>query len=328
VKDLDPVLSTRGLGRTSVRCTVLGFGGGWLGTMSDFDGRSVLEHAWNSGVRYFDTAPLYSMGESERRLGRFFADKSREQLLVSTKVGRLITNGSEIAFDYSAAGALKSFEGSAERLGADAIDILLIHDIDRHTHGHEQPLRFAEALDGAYRTLSNLKSSGVVRAIGLGVNEWEVCLEFARRAPIDCCLIAGRHTLLDQGAVDTFLPFCLEAGISVIAGSPFNRGILSTGPIAGTVYGYSPAPPEILALAKDIQEICHRFQISLPAAALKFPLLHPAVATVIPGMVTKQQVDDAIHWISNDAPPGLWDALFQKGFFKGEYFRWNYFQKP
>jgi D-threo-aldose 1-dehydrogenase len=307
---------TRPLGKSGISLSALGFGGGPLGrAASDEAARAILDAAWQAGIRYFDTAPLYGTGESERRIGAALRARPRSDFVLSSKVGRLLRPtgssgpGREIVFDYSRDGALSSFDASLARLGLERIDILLIHDIDRWTHGDAQPKAFAAALDGAYRAIADLKAAGRVRAIGLGVNEWQVCRDFAERAPVDCVLLAGRHTLLEREAGREFLPFCLERGIGVIIGGPFNSGVLATGAVPDARYNYAPAPPEILARVRRIETVVARHGVMLAAAALAFPLRHPAVATVIPGLSTSAEVADAAASVATKIPAELWDAL-------------------
>jgi D-threo-aldose 1-dehydrogenase len=239
----------------------------------------------------------------------------REEFVLSTKVGRYFEPGSEdrLVYDYSRDGARRALDQSLTRLGLDRADIVLIHDIDRWTHGECQPARFGEALDGGYRALSDLKGEGVVRAIGIGVNEWQVCDAFVRRAPIDCVLLAGRHTLLEQDAAEYFLPICVEKGVGVIVGGPYNSGILATGVVTGATYNYGSAPPLLADRVRRLEAKCNGYGVPLPVAALAFPLLHPAVATVIPGMVSASEVAGTVAWAATNVPAGLWDELCAAG---------------
>ena len=308
---------SRRLGRTALSLTALGFGGGPIGWRDNpgaaADAAATLARAWDAGVRYFDTAPFYGFGRSERRIGAFLQGKPRADFVVSTKVGRLVRDTSAasdpIVFDYTRHGALRSHQESLQRLGLERIDILLIHDIDRWTHGAEQPRRFAEALDGAYRALVDLKDNGAIGAIGLGVNEWETCRAFADRVPVDCFLLAGRHTLLERRATAEFLPFCAERGIGVIVGGPFNSGILATGAIPGALYNYAAAPAPILARVARIEAACAAFGVPLPAAALAYPLRHPSVTTVIPGPGSPGELAEIARWAAITIPPALWQRL-------------------
>ncbi len=237
--------------------------------------------------------------------------------MLSTKVGRLVRDtgaaSDPIVYDYSRDGALRSHDESLRRLGLDRIDIALIHDVDRWTHGAKQPRRFGEALDGAYRALVNLKAEGRIGAVGLGVNEWEACRAFVERVPVDCFLLAGRHTLLEQGATVEFLPFCAERGISIIIGGPFNSGILATGAVAGALYDYKPAPEAILERVARIEAACAAHGVPLAAAALAYPMRHPSVATVIPGAGGPRELVDIAGWAAIEIPPELWQRLAEDG---------------
>jgi D-threo-aldose 1-dehydrogenase len=325
-------MERRPLGNSGFTVTILGLGGGPIGNfrcpISDEEARATIEAAWEVGVRYFDTAPLYGHGRSERRLGTALEHRPRDSFLLSSKVGRLLRPPQstdfdrhgfvdipdlEVVYDYSFHGVLRSVEESLERLDLERLDIVFIHDIDRWTHGAEQPRRFAEALDGAYRALADLKAGGVIRAIGLGVNEWEVCRDFALRAPIDCVLLAGRYTLLEQGAAEEFLPLCLDRGMSVVVGGPYNSGILATGPVEGAFYNYAPAPPEVLKRVRRIEVVTRRFGVALPVAALQFPLRHVAVAAVIPGAMSPSETRAAAAAIEAEIPPAMWDTLKSEG---------------
>jgi D-threo-aldose 1-dehydrogenase len=314
----------RPAGRSGLDLPVLGFGGAPIGGLrkkvTDASAAAAVEAAWQAGLRYFDTAPLYGHGSSERRLGRALAGRPRGDFLLSTKVGRLLAPSSadpeaavEIVFDYSYDGAKRSLESSLERLGLERVDIALIHDIDDWTHGSRQPELFAQALDGAYRALADLRSQGVIRAIGLGLNEWEPAKAFAERAPIDLVLLAGRYTLLEQGAARTFLPFCLERGIGVVIGGPFNSGILATGAVAGALYDYLPPPPEIQERVRRLAAVCARHEVPLAAAALAFPLRHAAVTCLIPGMVDAAEVGATTALARAAVPQALWADLAGEG---------------
>jgi len=297
------------LGRSGISVTTLGFGGGAIGNLSraisDEEAAATVGAAWDAGIRTFDTAPLYGHGRSEQRIGHALGQRARCDFVLSTKVGRLLRHPAgetfetrgfidvphlEVVYDYRRDGAQRSVEESLQRLGLDRVDIALIHDIDRWTHGDRQPEIFAEALDGAYRALADLKAQGIVRAVGIGVNEWEVARDVALRVPIDCVLLAGRYTLLEQEARHEFLPLCVEQGIGVIVGGPFNSGILVTGPVAGARYNYAPAPPAVSERVGRIAAITQAHGVPLAAAALAFPLRHPAVSTVIPGLMSAEEV--------------------------------------
>jgi D-threo-aldose 1-dehydrogenase len=281
--------------------------------------QAVLEVAWATGIRYFDTAPFYGFGKSEKRIGCFLQTRPRSEFVLSTKVGRLIRpdhdgdlSTAQVKFDYSSDGAMRSVAESLSRLGLESIDIALIHDIDGWTHRSEQPQRFAEALDGSYRALSDLKSQGVIRAIGLGVNEVGVCLDFAKQVPVDCFLLAGRVTLIEHDAEQVLLPFCEMEGIGVIAGGPFNSGILASGAVEGAQFHYAPADDTVLARVRRLEDICTRHAVPLAAAALAFPLRFPAVASVIPGVAKLAEGRKLAANAEVPIPDALWHDLEQE----------------
>lgn len=318
----------RRLGSSGIDLTSLGFGGAPLGnlfsTVDESDAINALSAAYRSGIRYFDTAPLYGHGLSETRMGRALGDFSRDSFLLSSKVGRLlepVADGADggdyvevlpnrVVYDYSYDGTMRSLEASLERLGLDRIDILYIHDIDVMTHGPEgQEQSYREAMEGAYKALDRLRSEGTVKAIGLGVNEWEVCERAARDGDFDCFLLAGQYSLLKQDALDSFLPLCVERGIGLVIGGPYNSGILATGAVEGAMYFYKPAPPNILDRTRRIEVVCARHGVPLAAAALQFPLHHPAVVSVIPGARSKGEFLENKAHLQRDIPAGLWDEL-------------------
>ena len=309
--------ATAPIGKTGVSVTRLGLGcaplGGLYAAVSDEQARATVEHAWQLGVRTFDTAPLYGSGLSEERVGAALRDKARDELTLSTKVGRLLESGGSADpifdgasaaapfFDFSYDGALRSLESSLERLGLDRVDIALIHDPDDH---------YDEALAGAYTALAQLRSEGVVGAIGVGMNQAEALVRFARDADVDCFLVAGRYTLLDHAALGELLPLCVERGIAVIAGGVFNSGILTGG---DGHFDYRPAPPELGARVSRLAAICARWDVPLPAAALQFPLGHPAVACVLAGCRSPAEVAEDARLFELELPSGLWDDLRAEG---------------
>jgi len=309
----------------------VGFGGAPLGNLFaailEADAIGTVSTAYDAGIRYFDTAPLYGRGLSERRIGAALRGRPRASFRLSTKVGRLLrpTEGRptdrayvdlpalEVEYDYSEDGALRSLEASLERLGLDRVDMLFIHDVDRWTHGDAQPARFREAMAGAYRALRRLRDEGVVSAIGVGVNEWEVCQQAAEAGDFDGFLLAGRYTLLEQEALRSFLPLCERRGLFVVIGGPFNSGILATGAVADARYNYRAAPPEILARVARIEAACRRHEVPLAAAALQFPLAHPAVRSVIPGARSADEVRQNLALLRVPIPPSLWQDLSAAG---------------
>jgi D-threo-aldose 1-dehydrogenase len=303
------------LGRTGLSVTRLGLGcaplGGLFEEVSDAAAAETVAAAWQRGVRLFDTAPLYGSGLSERRVGAALRDRQRDELVLSTKVGRLLEPGGEAdpmfsgapvarpVFDFSYDAALRSLEASLERLGLDRVDVALIHDPDAH---------YEEAVAGAYVALERLRGEGVVGAIGAGMNQSELLARFARETDVDCLLVAGRYTLLDGSALAELLPLCEEKGIAVIAGGVFNSGILASGEGSGA-YDYAPAAPELVERVRALAAVCARWDVPLQAAALQFPLGHPAVACVLVGCRSAAEVEEDARLFELELPAGLWDEL-------------------
>ena len=325
---------------TELNFTELGFGGAPLGNlyrpMTEKEARLMLETVWASGCRYFDTAPLYGLGLSETRLNGFLRPKPRNSYLLSTKVGRLLelckphersrpeaffeTPSRRERFDYSYDGVKRSLEFSLERLGLDEIDIVYAHDVDVHTHGSEEAFhaRLKEFMSGGYRALDDLRASGAVKAIGVGVNEWKAAETLARAGEFDVFLLAGRYTLLEQDALISFLPYCLEKGVGVVVGSPFNSGILATGVKADAHYNYGPPPEPVRDRVRQIQQICKAYKVKLPEAALRFPLGHPAVVSVIAGAQRMSEAKRNAAMMNAKIPAGLWRALKTETFMRAD----------
>lgn len=318
-------LPRRKLGSTPVEVTALGFGAAALGNLyraiPDTTAQACLDAALDAGIGYIDTAPHYGQGLSERRIGQ-----APGPYTLSSKVGRVLTpvapspagterhgfidgDPFEPHFDYSYDGGMRSFEGSLKRLNREHIDILLAHDLGRQTHGADAPAHMKAFLDGGYKAMRDLKDQGLVSAIGLGVNEWQVCEEIMANADLDAILLAGRYTLLEQGALESFLPLCETRGVSVIVGGPFNSGILT----GGDHYDYGQVPAEICDRVTRLKAVCAAHDVPLAAAALQFPLAHPAVACVIPGMADAAEVAANIALFARDIPSALWDDLKTEG---------------
>ena len=300
---MNEILEKRRIGSTDVFVTELGMGGAPLGRVSPENASQSLRESFNQGIRYFDTAPLYGTGTSEKFFGKFLSKLDRESFVLSTKVGRLIKDtGNEvnITFNYKRDEILRSIEESLKRLDMDSIDIALIHDPDDH---------YDLALNEAFPTLDKLRSEGVIKAIGAGMNQWEMLADFARNADFDCFLVAGRYTLLDHTALDELMPLCLERGISLILGGPYNSGVLASDLGSDTTYFYDPAPKSIIDRAKKIKEICDIFDVPLKAAAIQFGLLHPSVASTIPGPRNSDEVQDNIQMLNVKIPSELWKEL-------------------
>jgi D-threo-aldose 1-dehydrogenase len=271
---------------------------------------TLIQRSLSLGVNYLDTAPMYGVGQSEARYGLALRGVPRERYVLSTKVGRVLDPaepGSDRlawSFDFSRRGVLRSFESSLERLGLERVDILLIHDPDNH---------YEQAMAEAAPVLVELQKKGRVKAIGAGMNQWEMELQFARAGYFNCFLLAGRYTLLDQTALPEFLPYCVEHRIRVVAGGPYNSGILAVGPRDGATFNYRAASPEMMDKAGRIAAVCERHGVPLRAAALQFILAHPAIASVIPGARSVAEVEENVALVEFPIPGELWADLKQDG---------------
>lgn len=327
------MFNTRQLGSTGLNLPVLGFGAAALGNLyrpvTEEQAHEILTLAWEKGFRYFDTAPHYGQGLSERRIGDSLRPHGGRNYVLSSKVGRLLKTAPykrerhgfrspmpfDIHYDYSYDGVMRSFEDSLQRLGLERLDILLMHDIGSATHGSDNDELFATAMSGGYRAMNELREQGLVQAIGLGVNEFEVCEAAMEHGDWDCFLLAGRYTLLEQEALDSFLPKCEQHNCSLIIGGPYNSGILATGTKAGVTptYNYAPALPPVIHRVKHLEMMCDCYRIPLAAAALQFPLAHPAVASVIPGIASTRQVTQTLSMMSTPIPADFWRDLRRQG---------------
>jgi D-threo-aldose 1-dehydrogenase len=303
----------------------LGLGGAQLGNLyraiSDERAYEIVDEAWSLGIRYFDTAPHYGLGLSERRLGVALAGRPRDEYILSTKVGRLIeknpaytgverdTEGFDVAadlvrrLDYSRDGVLRSLEESLARLDVDRVDIVFVHDCEDYVD---------EALAGAIPALVELREQGVVSHVGLGMNFDKVLARFVRETDVDTIMLAGRYTLLEQPALDELLPLCVEKGVRVMAAGVYNSGILAT-PSPGSTYNYEAAPREPVERARRIADVCGRFGVELPVAAIAFVAAHPAVESVVLGASSVAQVKQNVARSSAEVPPALWEALVEEG---------------
>src|SRR5215212_7577480 len=318
----------RPLGLTGLEVSVLGFGTAPLGDLfaklDDATAIAAAERAFELGINLLDTSPHYGRGLAEHRCGTAIRRLPRQDIVVCTKVGRWMdpfhppVDGAgfvggqphRAVFDYSYDGTMRSVEQSLLRLGTDRLDLLLIHDVDVWTHGVDAiEDRFREAMAGAYVALDRLRAKGVVAGIGVGVNEAEMCVRFAQAGSFDTMLLAGRYSLLEQPALADFLPLAEQQGIGVLLGGVFNSGILATGAIQGAKYNYRDAPPHILAKVADIQRVCDAHGVALPTAALHFALGHPAVASVVLGAQSPQEVERNVAALSSQVPSALWTDL-------------------
>ncbi|MEM9106516.1 MAG: aldo/keto reductase [Pseudomonadota bacterium] len=322
-------------GNGGLTFTELGFGTAPIGNLyravSDEDAASILDLAWEGGVRYFDTAPLYGLGLSETRLNPMLRGKNRDDYVLSTKVGRLLTvtapdkrdgfgkwfevPARREIYDYGYDGVLRSIEFSLERLGVDRIDILYGHDLDIFNHGTRETLdaKLQEFLDGGHRALVELREQGVISGFGIGVNEWQPAQWLVENGDPDIILLAGRYTLLEQESLDTFMPMCEERGVGIVIGGPYNSGILASGPREGAFYNYDPAPADILERVRRIEATCERHSVRLVDAAFQFPLCHPAVVSVIPGGQAEAEMTSNLQAATADIPSDLWAELKAEG---------------
>jgi D-threo-aldose 1-dehydrogenase len=297
----------------------MGMGGAALGGLyhevCDQAAAETVEAAWSCGISLFDTAPLYGHGRSEERMGSVLRTHPRDTFVLSTKVGRILVPADastvesvffekpapfEPVFDFSYEGVMRSFEESLQRLKLERVDILLIHDPDDH---------YQEALLGAYPALHKLRSQGVVKAIGAGMNQAEMLVRFAREGDFDCFLLAGRYTLIDHSGLRELLPLCRQKNISIIIGGPYNSGILAGGAVSGTKFNYQDASTEVFARVKKVEEVCRRHSVPLKAAALQFPLAHPAVASVIPGARSAAEMEENFSLMTVSIPRDFWQDL-------------------
>ena len=298
--------------------------GGLLGRVEERAAKETLDTALNAGIRYFDTAPFYGFGLSERRVGDVLRDRS--DIILSTKVGRLLEKGAwenpgehgwpaalpfHHVYDYGYDGVMRSYEDSLQRLGMAQIDVLYVHDIGAFTHPdpEEEARHFRDAMSGGYRALDELRRAGDIRAFGIGVNEIDVSLRTLDHGNWDVFLLAGRYTLLEQDSLWELFPKCEQLGTSIVVGGPYNSGIL----VGGNTWNYAKAPEELVRHVTEIKRVCDSHHVPLPAAALQFCLAHPIVTTVIPGARTPKELQQAIEWLDTAIPAALWTDLKSNG---------------
>lgn len=315
-------MHTSNIGNTDVQVTRVGMGGAPLaGLYTAVESATAVEavrRAHQLGIGYFDTAPLYGSGRSEMLFGEALETIPRGDYVLSTKVGRLLEPVAEQpeseqfvdlpslepTYDYSRDGVLRSIDESLGRLRLDRVEIVMIHDPDDH---------FEQARDEAFPALYELRSQGVIGAIGAGMNQWEMLARFSREADPDCFLLAGRYTLLDQSSLDELLPLCEERDIGIVLGGPYNSGILASDLSDDTTFNYLPAPLEVLEKARSIKEVCDRHDVPLKAAALQFGLAHPAVAATIPGARSIEELEENLTMAAHPIPADLWRELRAEG---------------
>jgi len=318
-------------GNSGLGFSELGMGTAPLGNLykaiGEDEANAALEAAWEIGSRYFDTAPLYGLGLAETRMNRFLKGKNRDDYVLSTKAGRLMevckpeertgigkffdTPTRREQFDYSYNGIMRSFEASLERLGVDRIDILFAHDLDIFNQGSREVMeaRQADFFASGIHAMTMLRDQGVIKAIGAGVNEWEAAQTLLERCDMDLFLLAGRYTLLEQEALNSFLPMCEERGVGIVLGGPYNSGILASGPVKGAYFNYDPAPQDVLDRVGKIESICLDHEVKLIEAALRFPLHHPCVVSTIPGAQSATEVENNATNIKTEIPTDLWADL-------------------
>lgn len=323
---------TRKFGRTDLNVTAFGFGtapvGNFLREIDETTSTALFDTAWDAGVRMYDTAPMYGHGLAEARTAQALRWKTRCDFVLASKVGRLLKPARRadidfapwanaapftLQFDYSYDGTMRAFEDSLQRLALEYIDIMFIHDIDVFTRGAEQPEVFRQAMDGCYRALASLRDQKLLRAIGVGVNEWDVCLEALKQRDFDAFLLAGRYTLLEQEALNEFLPLCEARNVAVLVGGGFNSGILATGARPGAKYNYAPAPAAVMEKVARIEAVCAAHNVPLAAAALQFVVAHPAIPSFIAGTRTVEQLQQNLAWFSHPIPPAFWTDLKARG---------------
>lgn len=341
----EAVGARRRVGRTALEVTALGLGcAGLAGLYRDIgeaDARAAIDAAWEAGVRLFDTAPFYGYTKSEHYVGAALRERARDTYVLSTKVGRLMRpdRGAHARaprdgwanplpfkpeYDYTYDGILRSFDDSLQRLGVASIDILLVHDIGTLTHGKLSAHYWRQLSEGGFKALDALRGSGAVRAVGLGVNESAAVADAMREFEIDCALLAGRYTLLEQQTLDTLLPECERRGVSILVGGAFNSGILARGvrharAVPGAEapsalkFDYGEAPEAVVERVSRIEAICDAYGVALPSAALRFPYAHAAVASVLTGASSAQEVRQNIAFFAAPVPVALWHALRDEG---------------
>lgn len=324
-------IAERRLGATDVRLPVLGFGAAPIGNLytevTDDQAMRAISTALENGICYFDTAPYYGYGLSESRLGQGLKGVSRDSVRLSTKVGRRIYEdatrepgregfavaGRKAEFDYSRDGVMRSFESSLQRLGTDRVDILLLHDIGRLTHGDNHPIMLRQALDEALPAMAELKSSGACGAIGIGVNEEDIAIELMPLFPLDCVMLAGRYTLLEQHASQRIMREAQTRNVGILIAGPYSSGLMGDARAPGSTYNYAPVEPKILQRAQQIYAICAEHGVDVGAAALQFPLAHPAVISVVAGMRNAEEAMSASLRYSTELPAEFWQQLRAEG---------------
>jgi D-threo-aldose 1-dehydrogenase len=327
-------IKTRTVGKTGLQITSLGFGGAPLGDLFELvpeaQAQATLQAAWDVGVRYYDTSPFYGHGKSEHRIGHFLRQQPYPDYSVSTKVGRVFKATRDISrfksdlwagplpfefhYDYSYDGIMRSYEDSLIRLGLHDVEMLLIHDLDPFFHNEPQIQAYLNQLfTSGWRALDQLRSAGLIRAVGAGVNKLGMIPRFLDMMPLDFFILAIPYTLLEQGALEVEFPRCEKQGVGIVIGAVFASGILATGPTENALYAYAPASAEIKEKTRRIQQVCARHNVPLPAAAMQFPLGHPIVAAIIPGGLKPEHLKTNIGHFHHPIPADMWAELKHEG---------------
>lgn len=331
---LSDLLSVRRrVGATALELPVFGFGSAHLGELYNriepANARATLEYAWANGVRFYDTAPWYGRGLSEHRLGEFLRNKSRSEFHVTTKVGRTLHRPKdprhfdrspwvgglnfEVNFDYSYDGVMRSYEQALQRLSIDTVDALIVHDLDETFHGEAYRSHLKSLTDSGMRALHELKARAEIQAIGMGINTGHALEVIATHVDLDFVLVAMPYTLLEQASLRTGMAACEKRGVGVIIGAPFASGILVTGSGGNAKYGYATASEEVKAKVRSLEAVCRTYEVPLPAAALQFPLAHPAVVSIIPGAACPNEVTQNIASLRAPIPSKFWSELKDRG---------------
>lgn len=322
----------RTFARSGLKTSLLGFGSAPLGNIfreiPTQEAHEMVCASWEAGIRLYDTAPMYGHGLAEHRMADALFDYPRDEYVLSTKVGRTLIPSApgtfdhgvwvkvpplKSVFDYSYEGCYKQVGDSLQRMMTDRVDVLFVHDIDRFTHGDNQPLRFKEAIEGSFKALIEMREAGQVKEIGVGVNEADVCYNVAQEVDIDTLLLAGRYTLLEQDPLDDLLPLCVERKISIVLGGVLNSGILATGAVKGAKYNYAEAPAAIMEKVSKMEHVCSEFNVPLPAAAIQFAAAHPAVVNVCVGARNMKQWNQNFEMLNHPIPADFWAKMRKEG---------------
>ena len=323
-------MKKRKLGNTDIELTSIGFGGAPLGNLfeelNETDCFNIIKKSFEMSINLFDTSPLYGYGLSEHRIGNFLKTIDPNNYYLSTKVGRYLTPQRNYFkegkfkghlnfipnLDYSYDGVMRSFDQSIHRLAVPKIDICLIHDVDRYNFGDDVDNYFKEAMNGAYKALNDLKEQKVIKAIGVGLNDADICAKFANAGDFDCMLLAGRYTLIDQSALDEFFPIAKKNKIGIILGGVFNSGILAKGIGEDVTYWYEKIPLEIKVKYQKISQVCQKYNVPVPAAALQFSYSNQLISSMILGIDRVEQIEQNYEFLNYPIPKELWGDLIKQ----------------